>query len=430
MPVFDQYEVEPTSVYSGSYTDNAIFGTMLNNATTLAKGYTPLGDPNPQTVRRNIGSKINGPNASYPNINNMWIPASILHGYASGSYLGKQQRFESYYSNEYWYDSYMPNIVELYQRGGFSLVSVDYYDLNKDFFGSTLNNELSGSSFGIYPFPKNNSVNISLYMMEEPNTSGIYMPPVPNYLWYKNFPFQNYYKNINRYEKFTNILPNSYTVAYNFEGTSITPVSSSNLIASITIKSDLTSTSPYSYLIVGDYMNAPTLAFPARLKFGTISPNNLFKTFFGIGDGTPALTSRGPTYVYSNNIANGFSGTKYILAYGVNVRGFKYGIRSAEPEKTKIVYRMGKYGQFRDMLEGRPNTTMLTPAGNDDYTGLPINRTLTYPLEYGFASGSLIYSQSIDYLTATNPSYNPYDSGIYDIYYRSGQPFFDRPNED
>mgnify|MGYP001124654473 CR=1 FL=1 len=76
------------------------------------------------------------------------------------------------------------------------------------------------------------------------------------------------------------------------------------------------------------------------------------------------------------------------------------------------------------------NTATLIEAGFNDYTGLPNNRTLTFPVNIEFVAGTTIYTQARDYVTATNPSYNPYDSGIYDIYYRSGQPFFDRGNED
>jgi hypothetical protein len=173
-------------------------------------------------------------------------------------------------------------------------------------------------------------------------------------------------------------------------------------------------------------MHVPTKPFPepGSIRAGTIHPFTLYNAFFGIGDGTSDGTIKsgpgGPIY---------FTDSSNYFVFVVP-RGYKYGIRSVAPEPMKIVYRAGRYGQFRDMLESSPNTAKLITATENPYTGLTIARTVSYPLEVQFASGTLIYSQSRDYLTATNPTYNPYDSGIYDIYYRSGQPFFDRPSED
>jgi len=103
------------------------------------------------------------------------------------------------------------------------------------------------------------------------------------------------------------------------------------------------------------------------------------------------------------------------------IRGYKYGLYSANKVNTKLTYRLGQFGQFRDLLEQR----LLTATNNSTIT-----KNLFFPIENTFVSGTTIYNQAIDYVTATNPDYNPYDSGIYDYYCRSGQPFFDRDNED
>ena len=39
-----------------------------------------------------------------------------------------------------------------------------------------------------------------------------------------------------------------------------------------------------------------------------------------------------------------------------SIRGFKYGIKNALPEYSSLVTRYDRYGQFRDMLEQRPDS--------------------------------------------------------------------------
>jgi hypothetical protein len=83
------------------------------------------------------------------------------------------------------------------------------------------------------------------------------------------------------------------------------------------------------------------------------------------------------------------------------------------------------------MLEGRQTVAGITQGGYQPNLQEPaLVRTQTYPLQVSFVVGTTTATNALDYQTSTSPSYNPYDSGIYDIYYRSGQPFFDRDNED
>lgn len=173
------------------------------------------------------------------------------------------------------------------------------------------------------------------------------------------------------------------------------------------------------------------------------------KAFFGYGDGfslnltdwqygnvlnvgrkgkTPNFLDWSPYDVYGQDDVAQFN------LYNPQIRGWKYGLYSGVNTKTFAVWRRGRYGQYRDMLEQRLFTRYQQVEQNNPYYSsknkLPIKRTVDGPIQVSYVTSSLIYSQSIDYLTATNPGYNPYDSGIYDIYYRSGQPFFDRENED
>ena len=176
-----------------------------------------------------------------------------------------------------------------------------------------------------------------------------------------------------------------------------------------------------------------------------IKPSNsdYYKSFFGYGDGFSLdLTD----YQYGNILNVGRKGktpnfldwSPYDLyghvdvpqfnLYGPQIRGWKYGLYSAINTPSSAVWRRGKYGQFRDMLEQRIFTKYIQIEQTDPYSypTKTLRRTVDGPINIVFVSGSTIFADTIDYVTATNPSYNPYDSGIYDIEYRSGQPFFDR----
>jgi hypothetical protein len=432
MPVFDQYEVEPASSYSGSYTDNAFFGDVIVNTNILSRGYTQLGQPNPNTSRRVITSKITGEGTTSPTINRMWMPGYLFEGYASGSFLGRCQRFQSFFSNEYWYDSYVPNAIDIYLQNGGKLngIVAEYISLI-----GPAGNETSGSNFDIRPFPNliaGGGERPSFYFVLVDKYSTVAPAGNVDTVWSSAFPYESRYKLISKLDQFSTRYPTTYEVDRYFAVGPVTPVSYSNEIGMCVIQYQDAATTNFN-LYIGA-MASPTLPYPttgvgATFKVGTINPYTFYNIFFGIGNGgTYTKSGVGENQIWWPATL-GPGGNVVFISYVVP-RGYKHGIRSVAPEQTKITYRVGRYGQNRDMLEGRPYTATLIAGGFDPYTGAAINRTLDYPLQINYVTGTLIYSQSIDYVTATNPSYNPYDSGIYDIYYRSGQPFFDRPNED
>lgn len=147
-----------------------------------------------------------------------------------------------------------------------------------------------------------------------------------------------------------------------------------------------------------------------------MSVNNLYFGYFGFGDDA-ANFPRG--YNQLNLFFGGggiFQGGKNILfKYPVQIRGWKYGIFNALPAFSNAVFRTSHYGQNRDMLEQRPYTKFY-------------NETTVFqsPVVVGFISGTTAYSRARDYVSATNPSYNLHDSGIYDYEYKSGFGFVDK----
>lgn len=144
-----------------------------------------------------------------------------------------------------------------------------------------------------------------------------------------------------------------------------------------------------------------------------MSINNLYFGYFGFGDDYANF----PQGFRQGNIT--INGKNLLLKYPVKIRGWRYGIANALPYFTKAVFRSNHYGQFRDMLEPRKFTKFYSE-----------DSSLQGPVKVVFKSGTLAYSYAKDYVTATNPSYNLYDSGIYDYEYKSGFGFVDRESSD
>ena len=94
------------------------------------------------------------------------------------------------------------------------------------------------------------------------------------------------------------------------------------------------------------------------------------KGFYGFGDGgefnLPIMTGE-------NSVQ-----TSTFVGYGynnLNIRGFKFGLISALPAYSSMVYRHDRYGQLRDMLEQRTYTVSqpieYSNLSQDSLTGLP-----------------------------------------------------------
>ena len=97
---------------------------------------------------------------------------------------------------------------------------------------------------------------------------------------------------------------------------------------------------------------------------------------------------------------------------GIRLDGYKYGCYSPIPAYTKAVFRRNHYGHFRDMLEPRPNTRFF-----DEKKG----KALGAAISINFVTTSQAYLTA----SSTNPYLNSRSSGMFDIFYRAGRPFFE-----
>lgn len=132
----------------------------------------------------------------------------------------------------------------------------------------------------------------------------------------------------------------------------------------------------------------------------TLTNLALAKIFFGIGDGI------GGSHIIdrSNSFSSGVS-TVRLLTFSGSIRGFRYGFSNIVEKQPKSVFRRSSYGQFRDLMEGIPNTAYVDTVTN----------TTNYPIEASFFDKSGFITDP-DNTNCSNLSQ----------YCTSSAPFFDR----
>jgi len=433
--IADQFETEPYASYTGSYVDNAIFGEMFSTGRTLDLGYTPFGISGSFNSRRLVSSKLGRNVTNY--MNNAWMPGWLVNGYASGSFLGRPERFQRFFSDsEYFFDSFVPNPVEIHLNSGADLAGTALISAAEETV-----NEHSGAFYGLNSFPNTSiragSVAIYLKFLVYPAVAATVFAEVTSSWidtkWGPSFPMESRYKNVERLFSFDGRLPRSYTISKLGDGGLMTPASSSNRIYAIGAIISGSRGGWGVYTVIGS-LKRPTEAWPQSVstyKFSNAMPRELTNTYFGFGDGV-ANNNTGGGYPSGQNFrgipnARSLISREYVsddamVSHGVSPRGYRYGLKAPEPEHSSCVWRVGRFGQLRDMLEQRPFSKMRDVVGNQIGTDGPV--------KFVFLTGSAIYSQSLDYVTATNPSYNPRDSGAWDMEYKSGQPFADMDSVD
>ncbi len=253
-------------------------------------------------------------------------------------------------------------------------------------------------------------------------------------IWTYTGPFQSRYKNVFRIKS-----PSVFTP---FPGKS--EVSWSIALGASTRRNTLGYTASYnaiSYLCYVTTSQAPDNEIPDQFAIALDGPlagtdGNLIETFLKYsGDTryppnswTVSYMSKEVLYFgyfgFGDDFGNfprgytqlevAFGGKSMLMKYPLSIRGWRYGISSGLPQFSMAAFRSGRFGQFRDMLEQRPYTKFYNN-----------NTAFASPVTVNFKSGTQAYTYAQDYVTATNPDYNPRDSGIYDYEYRSGFGFVD-----
>ena len=417
MTIFDQYRTETRPTYSGSYSSQTVNGNILSeDAATFKRSRAVVAEASTGLTSQFFEKK--------------WLYDTWL-GFVSGNYNKKSVRIVTIgTSDETYLDSCAPGVLDIYK-------------------------EYNGGEFTLFENGVSGSAEFNIPSVSDPRvvpgaaTHLIKMENIPGLTttsrWHVEFPFQS--KRGLRFKPRIfnpgNVLINSLTIVSDSGGGTLTVPSSSNTISFIMYGSN----DSHRKHFVASLPVHPTAALPRgdsdikKWESVGLSSELLQKAWFGTGDGlrivgnlasaAPSEDNRTGPFVhlggnlpsYRDISTSGlYDETDLFLnppavLYGPIVRGFKYGLINSLPQRFNVVFRSDRFGQLRDILEQRPISAILNQNNS--------NVSVFYPIEIQFVSGTTSYNRYIDYLTASNPSYNPDDSGIYDIHYRSGKPFSD-----
>ena len=393
-----EFEIEPKESYKGVYSDRIITGSIFENQRGL------------------IGSSV-GTNYEYQNTKyySDYLRKGLFEYVNHGAF---SPRFTSALeTSKFFFDSIMPDFASIYRLNGGVFIAPVFDSLSwEDYHLNDPKIKLDGPILKIM-LMKGTGNDIT-------GSSEIGSKKLGDELWQYHYPFQSRYKTIPRLQNDSN----DFTSFNQTENSSIqiefktadgylaygrNPVISGKTI--------VTSSKDYVVAIVqGTMTNITTNTYydriyePAAYLFEEVPGTTLIKKnlsalkqkdlmsiFYGINV-ERISRSRFPT----DDIVNG---TVYRY-FGNKIQGWKYGVWSGLPTNPKIIFRTGKYGQFRDMLEQRPFTKIFDPT----------TKTFDGPIQISFVVGSNAW------VTASNPDVlNPMDSGIYDYEYKCGKPFIE-----
>lgn len=279
-------------------------------------------------------------------------------------------------------------------------------------------------------------------------------PIISDNNWLQSFPFEYRYQPAQRIPVFqtpsrlvtwierlfldTNPVPNQVLdVQYNeiggaFDGTTNDPFRISFEFLSHISKSQEAFppqiTGDWSGLVhntVADFsgrISTSTLQLYISDSTGFAQPPLWYKHVFGFGDGFRNQTQFALNSDFGIDAAFYESGSfMYLHGQGALCRGFKYGMSGLPGSQTKIVWRRGKYGQYRDMLEQRQYTKFY------DVVGLKLNGNLggTIGFQQAVVQIRFISGSNAAVTSSLSASLNPNGSGIYDQEYKARRPFVD-----
>lgn len=302
-PILDQFLVEPAYLDVGTYTDDAMSGTMVTRITD--GGTTTL-----LTGTREL---------SFSRLTGFMTDADVLVDADSremaqygtiASFCGCTRLAKTIAPNERFYDSMLPKLNELVRAGGASIVSFDNVR---------------------YP--------VAGYVFLDDYTPffGYVMPTLHG--WYRSFPFAEKYASVTRTKDFTK----SYVATSKYVSpttlTTIDPLHFNDVVV-------YTVSTPYEGM-TRYYNDPPYVSTVIKMMFGIGDIYGYQYNKYCIGSGTNNAVDL--EYMY-DVIDNTYGITN------VKVRGWKYGIYNGFPTYSSIIWRPDHFGHNRDMLEQRLDT--------------------------------------------------------------------------
>lgn len=374
-----EFELEPKESYYLTYTDKLITGSMLDGTRGL------------------VGSVVSGSNEyrgehsfgaySYKK-NNPQYNSSLLRG------------IQLFNSTKTYEDSIMPDFSEIYLMNGGWFVAPRYDEIDWH----------NADPLFVFETPI-----IKIILNKGHLTGGVSNDHqhVGDQKWQYEYPFMSKYQGIAKRMSVDNIVHSTlieeicetdfstYSWLYYQKSD---PVTSSNKYCLSFVEGTNESFLQTTYY---DRLYSPTV-FEVEEESATIlkknltglSSTDLLTGFFGFGIRSASNWPYPSTFFDPQGISK--------KAYGVLIDGWKYGVLNAIPTPPKAIYRMGRFGQLRDMLEQRPYSRVVDKLTN----------TKDGPIFTQFVSGTQAF------LTASNPgTLNVSDAGYYDFEYKCGRPY-------
>lgn len=361
-----QFELEPPISYYGNYGDNIVTGSMLPNG---HRGY--------------VGSYVSG-NFMFRSAKS-WDEYTDLYGAREAGSFSRNIKF---FSREIIYDSLIPDIFEIYKFNGGKFVFSQY---DASTFPNILSRKIIKFIFGTF----NSNVTAS-------NSASI-----SDNKWFGSFPFMNEYSFSKRILSIDKLPFNTPTYIQDSTSSAIlyNPVTASIFQGNL-----------YYLDIYRQRNRSLTVEQLPDICYDKEGNVDTFDNFSPTAQGEGELTIKalfkiifGSKIVHNTRIPVPISNPIEFDCFQPQIRGWKYGLANAFQIKSNVIFRNGKFGQVRDMLEQRQYTKHYIKE-----TG-----TIDSPINISFVSGSEAA------FTASNPSLNTRSSAIYDYEYKTGIPWQD-----
>lgn len=330
-PVLDQFEVEYKDSYFGSYTDDYITGSLAKKLSIVptdgVNSIISIGS------RGKVFSKLQAREKSTPDTSTYELNQNPFKGFRDQPWHEKtgEQRFVSLTSeSERFYDSMMPDFQRCLQKDSNPLAIAKNFDT-------------------IFPAGTiDSSKKYSILFFDFADNFLAASSSITNNTWSWSYPFEPRYSNIKRElqvrkKYFANLTCDANN---NFEITGSNPQRIDELLFA---RWD-------NATVALDFMCDYNLN---TNKYVGMNNDDISRVIYGFGDKNSVIqTAYGQ---WGNNQQSSYrSQTRYVpgifpFSYSISpiIRGWKYGVYSGLPTYSKTIFRRGRYGQFRDMLEQR-----------------------------------------------------------------------------
>jgi hypothetical protein len=268
----------------------------------------------------------------------------------------------------------------------------------------------------------NRGANHAVVFFDIPTQHTASLVPYSDNIWSRAFPFEPRYSSLQRYVDVTRYYVTDATIRGNI-------ISGVDPLATNTISSELvvirmpytdaraTAGAPveprfyYFYAMDATGNNPPKVITPPVTNV-TQRSSDLIKTLYGIGS-VNAVVITGSSPPMGSTCAVDYAGismdppSSHQYTFGAKpiVRGWKYGIVNGLAQYSRAVWRRGRFGQLRDMLEQRIDTKFATTNPKVVINSSPVRITFVSALIGDVIDPLLTHSSNLSYEATSSLPY-------------------------